>query len=379
MAKLSQPRTPTSKSAMAVNRDDLAICKRDRDFTNLLDLKHEHHSTFLKRLRTHVEFFHTWKELRDSAAARELCISQFLDIYGVEYWGVQNRTKYIMSDSLTRGDEVHYPEDSAEIKKILILLLKKKADSVSKDIQVEEPGSSQHVATVASGTAPSTRAAPLEDAGKDDGVKDTEDEPPRRLGARHVKKRITTEAGINITPTGDTSSLTSLDSLSTATRTAAPMTSKMSTLGLIDGSLAKALQSKYRRDTFFLVTADRNVPLNAAPAWVGFQIFKSASSFLLDMGRERGLEKRWWTPDAQMEIEGGAGVDRADYASAARGVISMASVKAEWSSDEVIVRWGNESDWEIVMQLIQKAWVAKEFGQSVVDLFRIQVILHIVG
>lgn len=90
------------------------MCKRDRDFTNILDLKFEHHSKFIRNLRQHVELSHTWKEIRGSASAREFCIDRFLDIYGAEYWSVQNRSKYIMSDSVARGDEVRYPADINE-------------------------------------------------------------------------------------------------------------------------------------------------------------------------------------------------------------------------------------------------------------------------
>ncbi|KAL4780458.1 hypothetical protein BJX76DRAFT_360818 [Aspergillus varians] len=379
------------------------MCKRDRDFTNLLDLKYEHHTTFLKRLKHHVEFFHTWRELRDSAAARNLCIEQFLDIYGTEYWGVQHRAKYIMSDSVARGDDVRYPEDSPEIKKTLLLLVKKKADGMSKGSQVEEPVSSQTVVapsrvnTRASTRAntPATRAASIfrfaplaqneqnkqeereQNRAEEDDEEAVEEELPRYTTLCRTKRRTMSEARTRITPPSDTSSLSSVASLSSPGNSAIPATSNMSAPSLIDASFAKALRSKYCRDTFFLVTMDQKAVLNVAPAWVKFQNFKSASLFLLDMGRGRGLEKEWWTPNAQMEVEGGSGPNQADHVSAAQEIISMASVRFEWSDDEVLVRWGNDSDWGVVIRMIQKAWVAKEFGDRLIDLFKIRVVLHL--
>lgn len=114
MARKNNFGFPAPKRVPAINSEDLAMCKRDRDFTNILDLKFEHHNKFIRSLRQHVELSHTWKEIRVSAPARESCIDRFLDIYGAEYWSVQNRSKYIMSDSVARGDEVRYPADINE-------------------------------------------------------------------------------------------------------------------------------------------------------------------------------------------------------------------------------------------------------------------------
>lgn len=114
MARMNNFGIPAPKRVPAINSEELAMCKRDRDFTNILDLKFEHHNKFIRNLRQHVELSHTWKEIRGSASAREFCIDRFLDIYGAEYWSVQNRSKYIMSDSVARGDEVRYPADINE-------------------------------------------------------------------------------------------------------------------------------------------------------------------------------------------------------------------------------------------------------------------------
>lgn len=213
-----------------------------------------------------------------------------------------------------------------------------------------------------------------EEEGKEE--EDTEDEAPRSSGSRRLRRGIATGPDVRITPPKDTSSLSSVDSASIAATNTFPENSKISTLNLVDESVAKSLYSKYLRDTFFLVSTDQN-QVHAAPAWVKFQNFKSASTFLLDMGRELGLEKQWWTPNAQMEVEGGARARQTDYVSAAQGVIAMASVKFMWSGEEVLVRWGNDSDWGIVMQFIQKAWVAKEFGHGVFDLFKVGVVIHL--
>lgn len=276
----------------------------------------------------------------------------------------------------------------SSIKKTLVILLKKKADSILKDTQVEEPASSATFRFSRTPAPETTRESQLnfrftvpsqqqhkdEEEGKDE--EDTEDEAPRSSDSRRLRRGIAARPDVRITPPNDTSSLSSLDTVPTAAPDTLPANSKMSTLNLVDESVAKSLYSKYLRDTFFLVSTDQN-QVHAAPAWVKFQSFKSASTFLLDMGRELGLEKKWWTPNAQMEVEGGARAHQADYVSAAQGVIAMASVKFMWSEEEVLVRWGNDSDWGIVMQFIQKAWVAKEFGLGVFDLFKVGVVIHL--
>lgn len=224
-------------------------------------------------------------------------------------------------------------------------------------------------------TVPCLQQQKYEEEGKEE-REDTEVEPPRSSGSRRLRGGIATRPDVRVIPPNDTSPLSSLDSVSTRATDTPPENSKMSTLNLVDESVAKSLYSRYLRDTFLLVSTDQN-QVHVAPAWVKFQNFKSASTFLLDMGRELGLEKQWWTPDAQMEVEGGARAHQADYVSAAQSVIAMASVKFMWSEEEVLIRWGNDSDWGIVMQFIQKAWIAKEFGHGVFDLFKVGVVIHL--
>ncbi|RDW70840.1 uncharacterized protein DSM5745_08351 [Aspergillus mulundensis] len=375
-----------------LNMEDLSSCRRDRDFTNLLDIKYQYHSAFLKRIREHVETFHTWRELRESPTTTKICVDQFLDHYGEEYWGIQNREKYIMSDSIARGDDVRYPEDAHEISQALVLLFKKKADSLVKD----EPQSSQATVTALARipaqtahlieTAPVTEApeeleefTPTEHHEEDDDEEEDDEEDEDNFAPRPIKKRRTAIFPIRTLPTSDESSLTSettsLSPYSTHTDThATPAISSMTSLSLVNTHLEKALRSKWRRDTFFLVTTDTS---KAAPAWTKFVNYKSASSFLLEMGRARGLEKKWWTPNAQMEVEGEAAVNFDDHVAAAQQVISMASVKLEWSGKEILVRWENDSDWGIVMQLIHKAWLAKDFGHQLIETFEIRVVLHL--
>ncbi|KAJ0421858.1 hypothetical protein BJY00DRAFT_311583 [Aspergillus carlsbadensis] len=152
-------------------------------------------------------------------------------------------------------------------------------------------------------------------------------------------------------------------------------TSKISTVSLVDTNLARALYVKYRRDTFFLITTDG--PRATAAAWHKYKDFGTASSFLLDMGRARGLENRWWTAEAQMMIDGESGPSEADYVLAAKDVISEASVTLEWSGEEALVRWDNNSDWGVVRQMVQKAWMSREFGFQMVDVFKVKVLLHL--
>ncbi|KAL4995778.1 hypothetical protein BDV10DRAFT_187731 [Aspergillus recurvatus] len=130
----------------------------------------------------------------------------------------------------------------------------------------------------------------------------------------------------------------------------------MTSLNLVDACLSNALHSKWRRDTFFLVTTDK---AKIVPVWTKSRNYQSASSFLLEMGGARGLEKRWWTPSAQMEVESGAVVCHDHHAAAAQQVISMASVTLEWFGLEVLT------------------WVAMESCHQFFDLFQIRVVLRL--
>jgi hypothetical protein len=115
MSRQTRARAPATE-VTAISSEDLAQCRRDRDFTNILDLRNCWHTSFLKRLREHG---HTsrflWKQLQESEDARSECIDSFLDLYGMEYWGDgEKRARYLMPDSIARGDVIKYPENRTE-------------------------------------------------------------------------------------------------------------------------------------------------------------------------------------------------------------------------------------------------------------------------
>jgi hypothetical protein len=188
---------------------------------------------------------------------------------------------------------------------------------------------------------------------------------------RRVRRRNTIEH--RMTPPSDENSASSISVPFTSPSCGG--SSNISTVSLVDANLARALYAKYRRDTFFLITTDG--PRIIAAAWHKYKDFGAASSFLLDMGRARGLENRWWTAEAQMMIDGESGPSEADYVLAAKDVISEASVTLEWSGEEVLVRWDNNDDWKIVKQMTQKAWMSREFGFQMIDVFKVKVLLHL--
>ncbi|KAL2863901.1 uncharacterized protein BJX67DRAFT_231759 [Aspergillus lucknowensis] len=189
---------------------------------------------------------------------------------------------------------------------------------------------------------------------------------------RRTRRRITAaEVDHRPTPPSDTNSRITTTSSASSTSSAGSNTTSLS---LVDASLAKCLRSKYRRDTFFLITTDGEPEV--APAWAKFKEYASASSFILDMGRERGMEDAWWCADTQRRICGTRSPTEADYICAAREVFTMASVKLEWSGDEILVRWGKDSDLGVIQQMIQKAWIVREFGFKMINVFKIRVVLH---
>ncbi|KAL4956677.1 hypothetical protein BDW69DRAFT_181349 [Aspergillus filifer] len=396
---------PHGNRSPAIDLEILSQCKRDRDFTCLLDLKHDYHAPFIKNLKRHVEFFHTWAEIRSSEGSRELCVDQFLDIYGGEYWGVANRGKYIMGDSVVRGDEVRWPDDCSEMKQVLVLLLKKKADGMVRDRGTAESENAQSISpqpgtpwataseievqekTEYASSARQTEAGEndQQEAGDEDTGEYSEEEPYRPFTSRRQRQScLITKV---LTPTtsaqdNETSSLTSLSAESTSAKstcreantaitTHVPIGPNKSAPDVLDSTSAKILRVKYRRDTYFLVTTR---DAHTAPAWTMYETFKTASSFLLHVGREYGLEQQWWTSEAQMELEG---ADNRQAENLAQEVISMASIKLEWSGDEVLVRWGNDGDWGVVAQMVQRAWLSKDLGLKAFDIFRVRVMLHL--
>jgi hypothetical protein len=107
---------------------------------------------------------------------------------------------------------------------------------------------------------------------------------PTTTATRRVRRRNTIEH--RMTPPSDESSASSIPV--PITRPSRGGSSNVSTVSLVDANLARALYAKYRRDTFFLITTDG--PRATAAAWHKYKDFGAASSFLLDMGRARGLE-----------------------------------------------------------------------------------------
>ncbi|KAL3481195.1 hypothetical protein BJX99DRAFT_180418 [Aspergillus californicus] len=159
--------------------------------------------------------------------------------------------------------------------------------------------------------------------------------------------------------------------------TAAQERPSTSSLSLATPAMLDALRSKYRRDTWFLITADTE-PIFAS-AWEKYQHFTSVSSFLLEMGRARDLEEEWLNPATQNQPEvEEAGENQFCTTTAAQHVIEMASVRFDWCDEDVLVRWGNDNDWGVVMQVLQKAWMRREFGAEFIDVFKIRVVLHLV-
>jgi hypothetical protein len=78
-----------------------------------------------------------------------------------------------------------------------------------------------------------------------------------------------------------------------------------------------------------------------------------------------------------MMIDGECGPSEADYVLAAKDVIAEASVTLEWSGEEVLVRWDNNADWGLVRQMVQKAWMSRELGFRMIDVFKVKVLLHL--
>jgi hypothetical protein len=194
---------------------------------------------------------------------------------------------------------------------------------------------------------------------------------PTTTATRRVRRRNTIEH--RMTPPSDESSASSIPV--PITRPSRGGSSNVSTVSLVDANLARALYAKYRHDTFFLITTDG--PRATAAVWHKYKDFGAASSFLLEMSRARGLENRWWTAEAQMMIDGESGPSEADYVLAAKEVIAEASVTLEWSGEEVLVRWDNSADWELVRQMVQKAWISRELGFQMITVFKVKVLLHL--
>ncbi|KAL3457073.1 hypothetical protein BJX64DRAFT_28597 [Aspergillus heterothallicus] len=321
----------------------------------------------------------------------------------MEYWGDQEkRLKYLMANSIAR----------AELKDTLVVL---EAKAVSKKFIFGESNAKKRPAPDGLEFIPEERKSSGEDdnaIGPDneahtdlraDNIRDEEetegettpsqvflpmsqnmsmteaDPMPVALSnittattTRRVRRRttVTTDMEHRMTPPSKAGSSAS----STCTSTSRGP-SKTSTFSLIDVSLARAMYAKYHHDTFFLITTDGSCA--TAAAWHEYKDFSTASSFLLDMGRARGLEHRWWTAEAQMMIDGENGHSQADYTLAAKDVIIEASITLEWSGEEILVHWDNDADWNVVRQMVYKAWTSREFGFQMIGVFKVKVLLHL--
>ncbi|KAL4887726.1 hypothetical protein BJY04DRAFT_212751 [Aspergillus karnatakaensis] len=436
MARTTQPSASRLDRSSGISAEDLAACRRDRDFTNLLDLQHKHQHTFVRSLREHVEFFFSWRALRDSAATRVKFAESWLSLHGTEYWGLKNRDKYIMPDSVARGDEIRYPDDAADITKTLVLLIKRKAENISP--KKERLESSQLATTPELGTRarevslnPSTtsrrtskrladldvsrevkskrssmgiefsrvekrpvnkldreRSASPSDTSSLSSVATTRastpdgDSPPPLVVAP-LNRGISTVR--DISRVRDAQTTTGAQTTIAASVTAAAPIATAATLTVPGATTrppppspllpttnettpSKRLARKYRRDTFFLITTDR--PSN--------HLDRPKVVFLVPArhGPVADLEKEWWNAEAQMEVKGAAIATEAEHINAAKNVITQASVKLEWSGDKILVRWENNDDWGFVMGMIQKAWMAREYG-LLLDIFKLRIVLHI--
>ncbi|KAL2853127.1 hypothetical protein BJX68DRAFT_265356 [Aspergillus pseudodeflectus] len=357
----TRARAPATE-VMAISSEDLVQCRRDRDFTNILDLRNCWHTSFLKRLREHgYRSCFLWKQLQESEDARSECIDSFLDIYGMEYWGDRERRgRYLMPDSIARGDVVKYPENRTDSRYSAPKkpTPEKRPPSEDFDFIPEERESSGEGETETETELDTEAEVNIDDAEEEIGVEATASQLPVSMSQDmamtepafmpvasaniptatcRVRRRNTIEH--RMTPPSDESSASSISV--PITNPSCGGSSNVSTGSLVDANLARALYAKYRRDTFFLITTDG--PHITAAAWHKYKDFGPASSFLLDMGRARGLENRWWTAEAQMMIDGESGPIEADYVLAAKDVISEASVTLEWSGEEVLVRWDNKT------------------------------------
>ncbi|KAL5335134.1 hypothetical protein BJX70DRAFT_390916 [Aspergillus crustosus] len=361
MPRITQHSGSRLEKSSGISTDDLSGCTRERDFTLLSDLKHQHHHAFIRNIRKHVEYFFSWEDLRNSSRSRVKFAAGFLDIYGIEYWGLKNRGKYIMPDSVAHADEFRYPDDAEEITKTLVLLIKKKAENM---FPKEEPETSEDA-----NEHPGLGEVPSEHHDEGTRTRERSPSPSPSTTSRRSSKRLAENAQANKGSGKGGSDKVEADrvekrrfnKLDRERRTPPSNPTSPSPNG---PSVTKSLRQRYRRDTMFLLTTDRPATLRrkAAPIWSKYHTFTSASSFLLNMGPE-------------VDIEGRGFATEADHISAANNVITEASLKFEWSGEEILVRWGNDGDWNFVMQMIQKASMARDFG-VLVDVFKVKVVIH---
>lgn len=95
----------------------LDIKSRDKEFYIFLDLKTRYHKSFLDKLRDHtLQGIYPVDALPFDEEEQRICAMDFLDKYGVAYWGTpENREKYLEVHKLTETSELAtYPECKEE-------------------------------------------------------------------------------------------------------------------------------------------------------------------------------------------------------------------------------------------------------------------------
>ncbi|KAE8148011.1 hypothetical protein BDV25DRAFT_142187 [Aspergillus avenaceus] len=377
----------------------LNLKSRDRKFTTFLDLKMDHHSDFIHRLREHVQHYgYEWSELLASENERYACAESFVEQHGFNYWGSEaSRKKYLLEEAIKDpACLTTYPERRDEIVRTVVILLERKAKTHTRTPEKKSIESYDELQMVNS-----RRSSGFGSALSDDDTETMNNTPSKGLHtlahfpqSESRPKREVSERSITVPP--DMGNV-SFEPRSKRTRTSAPEIRPFSRVLEYDekedsaktykpasqkatkaatrknvvpeaaGKQVGATGGKYPDDTKFLVVASSQMGM--APVWVSFQNFPSASAFLEHMANECRVYE--WDPATQLFTE-------SSHLQAMQGNLA-ASVKFEWSGFEIRVRQGKDHDWAVVMEELQKAWKAKELnvdGGSV-PCFKIRVMLHV--
>ena len=85
-------------------------CKLE-DFREFFDFKVGPWKNFHRRLKEYALLSATWAEIQESAAKREAVAVTFLEQVGSEYWGKENREKYLIEEHVQTGDVCVWPRD----------------------------------------------------------------------------------------------------------------------------------------------------------------------------------------------------------------------------------------------------------------------------
>lgn len=105
---LQEPQTP---SDLAVLLTELSTKSKLDEFRLFFDLKSGPWDRLRNQLNNHVQSLYSWPNLRDNETRRRLCATEFLDEFGIKYWGVENRDKTLIEDRLEVNDACKYPQD----------------------------------------------------------------------------------------------------------------------------------------------------------------------------------------------------------------------------------------------------------------------------